>query len=85
MVFAPDYLAKKSKTSSDFHSRDTRNKNKIDIPGDRTTAGQRFFHYRAVSLWNFLPRKPLTKITNIATFKKELMRYLKLSQQAVYF
>ena len=33
---APDYLAEKFRTNSDFHSRDTRNKNKIDIPGDRT-------------------------------------------------
>ena len=33
---APDYLAENFKTESDFHSRDTRNKNKIDIPGDRT-------------------------------------------------
>ena len=31
-----DYLAENFKTESDFHSRDTRNKNKIDIPGDRT-------------------------------------------------
>ena len=33
---APDYLAEKFRTNSDFHSRDTRNKKKIDIPGDRT-------------------------------------------------
>ena len=53
----PDYLAKKVKTRSDIHNRDTRNKNKIDIPGYRTALGQRTFHYRAVSLWNALPKR----------------------------
>ena len=76
---APDYLAKKFKTRSEIHNRDTRNKNKIDIPCYRTALGQRTFHCRAVSLWNalyfFLPER-LTKITNIGAFKKELMRYL---------
>ena len=77
---APDYLAEKFKTNSDFHSRDKRNKNKIDIPGDRTAAGQRSFHSPAVSLWNFLPER-LTKITNISAFKKKLnTRSLKSSQ-----
>jgi len=76
---APDYLAKKFKTRPEIHNSDTRNKNKIDIPGDRTAAGQRSFHYQSVSLWNALPER-LTKITNIAAFKKELMRYLKSSQ-----
>ena len=76
----PDYLAEKFKTNSDFHSRDTRNKNKIDIPGDRTAADQRSFHSQAVSLWNLLPER-LTKITNMAAFKKTLnTRYLKSSQ-----
>ena len=58
-----------------MHNRDTRNKNKIDIPGYRTALGQGTFHYRAVSLWNALPER-LTKITNIGAFKKEIMRYL---------
>ena len=47
---APDYLAKKIKTRSQIHNRDTRNKNKIDISGYRTAAAQRTFHYRTVSL-----------------------------------
>ena len=33
---APDHLAEKFRRNSDFHSRDTSNKNKIDIPGNRT-------------------------------------------------
>ena len=48
---APDYLAKK------FKNDDTRKKNKMDIPGYRTTADQRTFHHRAVSLWNSLPER----------------------------
>ena len=35
---APDYLAKRFKTRSEIHNRDTRNKNKIDTPGYRTAA-----------------------------------------------
>ena len=38
-----------------IHNKDTRNKNKMDIPGYRMAAGQRTFYYRAVSLWNNLP------------------------------
>ena len=47
---APDYLAKKFKKRSEIHNKDARNKNKMDIPGYRTAAGQRTFYYRAVSL-----------------------------------
>ena len=65
---APDYLAKKCKTRSEIHSRDTR------LP-----AGQKTFHNRPVSLWNALPER-LTNLTNIVTFKKALTRYLKSSQ-----
>ena len=72
---APDYLAKKFKTRSEIHNRDTCNKNKTDIPSYRTALGQRTLHYRAVSLWNALPER-VTKITSIGVFKKELMRYL---------
>ena len=75
----PDYPAKKCKTRSEIHNRDMRNKNKIDIPGYRTAAGQRTFHYRPVSLWKALPKR-LNKLTNIVTFKKALTRYLKSSQ-----
>ena len=76
---ASDYLAKKCKTRCEIHNRDMRNKNKIDIPGYRTTAGQRTFHYRPVSLWKALSKR-LHKLTNIVTFKKALTRYLKSSQ-----
>lgn len=72
----PDYLAQKFKTRSEIHSRDTLNKNTIDIPGYRTAAGERTFLYRAVSLWNSLPKW----LTNIVTFKRKLMHYLKSSQ-----
>ena len=71
---APDYLAKKFKKRSEIHNKDTRDKNKMDIPGYRTAAGQRAFHYRAVSLWNSLPER-LTELTNLASIKKKLMRH----------
>ena len=54
---APDYPANKFKKRSEIHNKDTRNKNKIDIPGYRTATGQRTFHYRAVSQREFLTRK----------------------------
>ena len=69
----PDYLAKKFKKRSEIHNKDTQNKNNMDIPGYRTGVGQRTFHYRAVSPWNSLPER-LTELTNVASFKKELMR-----------
>ena len=61
---APDYIAKKLKKRSEIHNKVTRNKNKMDIPGYRTAAGQRTFHHRAVSLWNSLPAR-LTELTNL--------------------
>ena len=62
---APDYLAKKFKKRSGIDNKDTRNKNKMDIPRYRTAAGQRTFYYRAVSLWINLPGS-LTELTNLA-------------------
>ena len=47
----------------------------MDISGYKTAAGQKTFHYRAVSLWNSLPER-LTDLTNLASFKKEIMRHL---------
>ena len=72
---APDYPAKKFKKRSEIHNKDTRNKNKIGIPGYRTATGQRTFHYRAVSLWNSLPER-LAELANFVSFKRELMRHL---------
>ena len=66
---APDYPANKFKKRSEIHNKDTRNKNKIDIPGYRTATGQRTFHYRAVSLWNSLPER-LTELTNLVSIQK---------------
>ena len=38
------------------HTRNTRNKDMLNIPVYKSTAGRRTFPYRAVSLWNSLPR-----------------------------
>ena len=74
---APDYLAKNFKKRSEIHNKETwnKNKNKMDIPEYRTAAGQRTFHYQAVSLWHSLSQR-LTELPNLASFKKELMRHL---------
>ena len=66
---APDYPANKFKKRSEIHNKDTRNKNKIDIPGYRTATAQRTFHYRAVSQRNSLPER-LTELTNLASIQK---------------
>ena len=66
---APDYPANKFKKRSEIHNKDTRNKNKIDIPGYRTATGQRTFHYRAVSQRNSLPER-LTELTNLVSIQK---------------
>ena len=81
---APDYLAKKPKTRSEIHNRDTRNTNKIDIPGYRTALGQRTLDYRAVSLWNALPERGIQEGT-YALFRIVLVRSLFLRQGYLLF
>ena len=66
---APDYPAKKFKKRSEIHNKETRNKNKMDIPGYRTAADQRTFYCRAVSLWNSLPER-LTELTKPCIIQK---------------
>ena len=53
----------------------TRQKNILDIPMYRSAAGQRTFHYRAVSLWNSLPQS-LKNIDTLTHFKVEYKRML---------
>ena len=52
---APDYLNSYFQERLSLHDRNTRNKQKLNIPAYRSAAGQRTFEYRAVSLWNSLP------------------------------
>ncbi|CAB4044669.1 Hypothetical predicted protein [Paramuricea clavata] len=67
---APLYLCEKLHVRSDVHGVITRQKNILDIPMYRSAAGQRTFHYRAVSLWNSLPQS-LKNIDTWTQFKVE--------------
>ena len=51
---APRYLCSRLVTGVTVHDRNTR-KNKLDIPGYKSAAGQRSFLYRSVTMWNSLP------------------------------
>ena len=68
---APSYLCEKFRVRSDVHDVNTRQKNILDIPAYRSAAGQRTFHYRAVSLWNSLPQS--LKINSLTYFKVEFL------------
>ena len=54
---APEYLSSRFNTCASVHGRNTRNKNKLDIPAFKTAAGQHSFIYRAVKCWNMLPEE----------------------------
>ena len=49
------HLSSRFNKRASVHGRNTRNKNKLDIPAFHTAAGQRSFLYRAVKCWNTLP------------------------------
>ena len=52
---APPSMCNKFTTRSQVHTRNTRNKDKLNIPFFRSATGQRSFSYRAAQLWNDLP------------------------------
>ena len=72
---APDYLNSYFQERLSLHDRNTRNKQKLNIPAYRSAAGQRTFEYRAVSLWNSLPCN-ITVHDNSKDFKSKLYNYL---------
>jgi len=53
---------------TEVHTRNSRNKNKLQIPLCRTATAQRSFQYRAVRIWNNLP----TEIRSFDVFKNEI-------------
>ena len=57
---APRYLCSRFVTRATVYDRNTRNKNKLEIPGHKSSAGQQSFLYWSVTMWNQLP----TTITN---------------------
>ena len=72
---APDYLNSYFQERLSLHDRNTRNKQKLNIPAYRSAAGQRTFEYRAVSLWNSLPSN-ITVHDNCKYFKSNFYNYL---------
>ena len=66
---APSYLSDCFVTRSTVPDRNTRNKDYLNIPADQWAAGQRTFLYRAIKLWNSLPRA-VTTADSLRTFKK---------------
>ena len=55
--------------------RSTRNENKLDIPRYKTATGQRSFLYRAVTIWNNLPRD-IKLSSSMSIFKRKLKNHL---------
>ena len=54
-----------------MHTRNTRNKDKLNIPSFRSGTGRRSFSYRAVQLWNDLPES-LAKTESFDVFKNAI-------------
>ena len=71
---APKYLSSRFNTRASVHGRNTRNRNKLDIPAFNTAAGQRSFIYRAVKCWNSLPEE-ITKCEDLCSFKSKAKSY----------
>ena len=71
---APKYLGSRFNTRASVHGRNTRNRNKLDIPAFDTAASQRAFIYRAVKCWNSLPEK-ITKCEDLCSFKSKAKSY----------
>ena len=72
---APSYLSDRFVTRSTVHDRNTRNKDFLSIPAYQLAAGQRTFLYRAIKLWNSLPRE-IIAADSLRTFKKKLRELL---------
>ena len=77
----PPYLSTMFTLRSEVHNRSTRNCDKLQIPKCRTTLAQQAFYYRAVQIWNSLP-KDITDLNSIKRFKHELKSRLTLSWKA---
>ena len=65
---APPSLCNKFTTRSQVHTRNTRNKDKVNIPFFRSATGQRSFLYRAAQFWNNVPEN-LTNVESFNVFK----------------
>ena len=57
-----------------LHNRNTRNRDRLQIPLCRTAAGQRAFIFRGQRLWNSLPDE-FQLITNLDVFKVKIKQH----------
>ena len=72
---APNYLSSQFIKQSDVSKRETRSSQLLNIPLFKTTAGQRSFYYRIVTLWNNLDAS-LKLCESVQTFKHNLRKQL---------
>ena len=76
---APTNLCSRFIKKGTISGRSTRNEDKLDIPCYKTATGQRSFFYRAVTIWNNLPRD--TKLSpSMSIFKRKLKNHLLTSR-----
>ena len=72
---APSYLCKKFVKRSLISGRVTGQSSSIQIPKCRTATGQRYFHYRAVTIWNSLSES-IRISSSLLRFKRLLKKSL---------
>lgn len=73
---APKHLSSRFNTSASVHGRDTRNKNKLDIPAFNTAAGQRSdpLYKRPVKCWKTVSEE-MIKCESPHSFKSKAKSY----------
>ena len=71
----PSCMSVRFVTRSTVHDRNTRKKDYLNIPAYQSAAGHRTFLYRAIKLWNSLPRE-ITAADSRRTFKRKLREFL---------
>ena len=70
----PDYLFEKFTLCSQIHTRNTRQRDQLNIPRCRLTTGQRSFTYHGAKLWNNL-RDNVKSSDSVKVFRKKLSTY----------
>ena len=71
----PDYLFEKFTLRSQIHTRNTRQRDQLNIPRCRLTTGQRSFTYRGAKLWNNL-RDNVKSSDSVKVFRKKIVNLL---------
>ena len=71
----PDYLIEKFTLRSQTHTRNTRQRDQLNIPRCRLTTGQRSFTYRGAKLWNNL-RDNVKSSDSVKILRKKIVNLL---------